>query len=230
MKKSDENKKKVPITGDEKEGTMRGAPENGLSPDEKVQDPAQDAGNSDVTGENTQPVESTESVFQDSPMKVSLRIQELEKVQAELQDQYVRKAADFDNYRKRMIREKQEAIDFANTLLLTDLVQILDDFDRAIDAGVSSEDTAAATAFADGVVMIRKQLGSLLETKYGMEYYPSKDQLFDPHVHEAIGTQPDPDITEPTVAEEYLKGYKLKGRVIRLAKVMVKMPLETAAE
>ena len=159
-----------------------------------------------------------------------LRLQELEKQNADLQDQYLRKAADFDNYRKRMIREKQEAIDYANTALLLDLVQILDDFDRAIDAGATSVEQNGSGAFADGISMIRKQLGALLETKYGLEYYPSRNTAFDPNVHEAIGTVPDPAIQEPTVSEEYLKGYKLKGRVIRAAKVMVKMPQDNAAE
>lgn len=157
------------------------------------------------------------------------RLEELEKKNAELQDQYLRKAADFDNYRKRMIREKQEAIDYANSALLLDLVQVLDDFDRAIDAG-SAGDQGEQGAFTDGVSMIRKQLGSLLESKYGLEYYPAKDTAFDPNIHEAIGTVPDPGVKEPTVAEEYLKGYKLRGRVIRPAKVMVKMPQDTAAE
>lgn len=159
----------------------------------------------------------------------SVRIGELEKQNADLQDQYLRKAADFDNYRKRMIREKQEAIDYANTTLLLDLVQILDDFDRAIDAG-SAGDQGELGAFADGISMIRKQMGSLLESKYGLVYYPAKDTVFDPNIHEAIGTVPDPEVQEPTVAEEYLKGYKLKERVIRPAKVMVKMPQNTAAE
>ena len=158
------------------------------------------------------------------------RLKELEKQNADLQDQYLRKAADFDNYRKRMIREKQEAIDYANTGLLLDLVQVLDDFDRAINAGGSTGEQDGGTAFSNGVSMIRKQLGSLLETKYGLEYFPSKDTGFDPNIHEAIGTVPDPSVKEPTVAEEYLKGYKLKGRVIRAAKVMVKMPQESAAE
>ncbi len=154
------------------------------------------------------------------------RLEELEKKNVELQDQYLRKAADFDNYRKRMIREKQEAIDYANSTLLLDLVQVLDDFDRAIDAGEQGE----KGAFADGISMIRKQLGSLLESKYGLEYYPAKDTLFDPNIHEAIGSVPDPEVKEPTVAEEYLKGYKLRDRVIRPAKVMVKMPQDKTAE
>lgn len=170
-----------------------------------------------------------ENVCAEAGDTVADRVAELEKQNAELQDQYLRKAADFDNYRKRMIREKQEAIDYANSALLLDLVQVLDDFDRAIDAGSAGEQGEPG-AFVDGVSMIRKQLGSMLESKYGLEYYPAKDTVFDPNIHEAIGSVPDTEVKEPTVAEEYLKGYKLKDRVIRPAKVMVKMPQDSAAE
>lgn len=157
---------------------------------------------------------------------LAARVDELEKSNAELKDQYLRKAADFDNYRKRMLKEKQEAIDFANASLLVDLVQILDDFDRAIDAGGQHEPGTPAAAFADGIAMIRSRLGSMLESKYSLAYYPAKGEHFDPNVHEAIGTVPVPGLAEPTVAEEFVKGYKLRDRVIRLAKVMVNMPAE----
>jgi molecular chaperone GrpE len=156
-----------------------------------------------------------------------VRIAELEKLNADLQDQYLRKAADFDNYRKRMIREKQDAIDFANTNLLVDLIKILDDFDRAIaSSGVQEEGTPAA-ALSTGVSMIRSQLGSMLETKYGLTHYPVKGESFDPNIHEAISSIPSPDVKEPTVFDEFVPGYKLKDRVIRVAKVSVWMPCET---
>ena len=142
----------------------------------------------------------------------------------ELQDQYLRKAADFDNYRKRMIREKQEAIAYANTNLLTDLLQVLDDFDRAIEAGGVPEKESQAAAFAQGVLMIRDGLSSLLESKYDLHYYESKDTPFDPAVHEAVSTAVSKEVKEPTVGAELQKGYKLKDRVLRPAKVMVYMP------
>jgi molecular chaperone GrpE len=158
------------------------------------------------------------------------RIAELEIKCAELQDQYLRKAADFDNYRKRMIKEKQDAIDYANSSLLVDLVQVLDDFDRALQSmsatAIANADGGHAAALTDGITMIRKQLGGMLESKYGLMYYPSKGTAFDPMIHEAIGSVPSPEVKEPTVADEFVKGYKLKDRVIRVAKVMVQMPVE----
>ena len=140
----------------------------------------------------------------------------------ELQDQYLRKAADFDNYRKRMIREKQEAIDYANTNLLSDLLQILDDFDRAIEAGKKAGEDAAA--FMQGVMMIRSGLLTLLESKYGLQYYEVQGLVFNPEIHEAVATNPSAEVTEPTVGAELQKGYKLKERILRPAKVMVLMP------
>ena len=141
----------------------------------------------------------------------------------ELQDQYLRKAADFDNYRKRMIREKQEAIDYANTNLISDLLLILDDFDRAIEAGKKAGEESAA-AFLQGVVMIRNGLSSLLESKYGLQYYEVQGKVFNPDIHEAVATNPSAEVTEPTVGAELQKGYKLKERILRPAKVMVLMP------
>ena len=87
-------------------------------------------------------------------------------------------------------------------------------------------DGTHAAAMADGVTMIRKQLGGMLESKYGLAYYPSKGATFDPTIHEAIGSVPSAEVKEPTVADEFTKGYKLKDRVIRVAKVMVQMPVE----
>lgn len=141
----------------------------------------------------------------------------------ELQDQYLRKAADFDNYRKRMIREKQEAIEYANTQLISDLLQILDDFDRAIDAGKKTE-SGNTSAFMQGMLMIQSGLLTLLESKYALHYYEAAGTVFDPELHEAVATNPSTEVTEPTVGAELQKGYKLKDRIIRPSKVMVLMP------
>lgn len=148
------------------------------------------------------------------------RIAELEKENADLKDQVLRRAADFDNYRKRTIQEKQDAYDYANTSLLKDLLDSLDNFDRTIEAAATATDPKS---IADGVSMISKNMISMLENKYNLVAYGNAGEVFDPDLHEAIGKVDEP-VSEPTLKAVYLKGYKLKERVIRHAKVMVSMP------
>ena len=166
----------------------------------------------------------------DDVLSPEKRIEELETICRDWQDQYLRKAADFENYRKRMIREKQEAIDYANSNLLLDLVQVLDDFDRAIEAGKTQGGETTNNAFVEGVVMIKNQMVSMLSSKYGLSYYPAKGEAFDPNLHEAVSMIQSPDVKEAVVGEELQKGYKLKERVIRHSKVMVLMPAEKQDE
>ena len=170
-------------------------------------------------------VEEQEVSTEEPIETIENKLAELEKANAELKDQYLRKCADFDNYRKRMIKEKQDAFDYANTNLLTDLVAILDDFDRALAAGVEPDGSAKAdlSPVVDGIRMINKQLRGLLEAKYNLSCYGIAGDLFDHDIHEAIA-KIEGAVAEPTLSEVYLKGYKLKERVIRPAKVMVTMP------
>lgn len=148
------------------------------------------------------------------------RIAELEAEAASWKDQFLRKSADFDNYRKRMIAEKADAVAYANASLLKDLLESLDNFDRTVDAAETATD---AKSIADGVRMISKSLVSMLENKYSLVGYGAVGDPFDPDVHEAIGMQ-EGDVGEEQLAAVYLKGYKLKDRVLRHAKVMVVKP------
>ncbi|MBB5217680.1 nucleotide exchange factor GrpE [Treponema rectale] len=148
------------------------------------------------------------------------KVEQLEKENADLKDQVLRRAADFENYRKRMIQEKQEAFDFANTNLLKDLLDSLDNFDRTVEAAATATDPKS---IADGVSMISKSMVSMLENKYNLVSYGAVGDAFDPNIHEAIGMQ-EGDVSEEQLAAVYLKGYKLKDRVIRHAKVMVVKP------
>ena len=150
------------------------------------------------------------------------RIAELEKENAELKDQLLRRAADFDNYRKRMLQEKQDAFDYGNANLLKDLLDSLDNFDRTLDAAKDAKD---AKSIADGIRMINKSLVSMLENKYNLVAFGKEGDDFDPDLHEAIGMQQG-DVKKEQLAAVYLKGYKLKEKVIRHAKVMVVKPAE----
>jgi molecular chaperone GrpE len=147
----------------------------------------------------------------------------------ETRDQLLRKTADFDNYRKRMNQEKQKAIDFANESLLLDIIPVLDDFERAIQSAETSEELKnlpAGKVMLDGITMIEKQLISKLENKWGLKRFNSTGEAFDPNLHEAMFMEKSPDIEEPVVQEVFVKGYMLKDRVIRTAKVKVLMPEE----
>ena len=148
---------------------------------------------------------------------------DLEAKLADLNDQYLRKAADFENFRKRMSREKLELTEFANQNLLMDLLPVIDDFERAIKSAETSQDFAS---FYEGITMIEKQLTSQLESKWGLKRFESEGEPFDPNRHEALQVEKAAGITDPIVKEDYLKGYLLKDRVLRFAKVKVLMPEE----
>ncbi|GHV67023.1 protein GrpE [Spirochaetia bacterium] len=176
------------------------------------------------TGNSTENPLSGEAEKADSPETLSdkEKIADLGAQAAEAKDAFLRKAAEFENFRKRMIREKQEAIDFANQALLLDLIQIMDDFERALKAAEGAE--GVSNTFFEGVSLIEKRLSSQLENKWGLKRFDSAGEPFDPNRHEAIMMEKSVEITEPMVQEDLLKGYTLKDRVIRAAKVKVLMP------
>lgn len=152
--------------------------------------------------------------------EVQKRAAELQAENSELKDQYLRKLADYENFRKRMFREKDDAVQFANSALLQDLLGVLDDFDRAVS---SSEVSRDFQVLHDGIVMVRNRMLSTLEGKYGLVRYDSAGTAFDPNIHEAVAMEKGP-VPDPVVIEEFQKGYKLYGRVLRAARVKVKMP------
>ncbi len=143
-----------------------------------------------------------------------------------LKDQYLRSLADYENFRKRMFREREDQQKYANFGLLSDLVPLLDDFDRAI---ASAEHSRDYQTLHDGIAITRRQIASVLESKYGLLRFESLGKPFDPHVHEAIASEPG-EVEEPEVSMEFLPGYRLHDRVVRSAKVRVRMPAPKAAE
>ena len=160
-------------------------------------------------------------------------IAELEARLAEANDNYLRKAADFENFRKRMNQEKQSAIDYANQNLLLDIIAVIDDFERAIKAAETQRESAGDDpaqisagfeSLCEGIGMIEKRLVSQLENKWGLKRFDSAGEPFDPNRHEAIMMEKSAEAGEPVVAEDFVKGYTLKDRVIRAAKVKVIMP------
>ncbi len=141
--------------------------------------------------------------------------QEEQREEQEVDDRLLRLAADFDNYKKRAARERQEYIAFANERLLKELLPILDDLERALDAAEQHEEGQ----LEDGVRLVYRSLASLLE-RQGVQQIPT-DGKFDPHVHEALLAQPSEDAETGAVIDVVQKGYKIGDRVVRPARVIV---------
>ena len=134
-----------------------------------------------------------------------------------LQDRLLRLQAEFENYKKRMAREKVEFLKFANESLLLEFLPVLDNLERAL---VSPRAEASFAALADGVEMIVRLFRSTLE-KFGVKPMEAVGQPFDPSLHQAVAQLKSSDGPENHVVDEIQKGYFLEGRVLRAAMVRV---------
>jgi molecular chaperone GrpE len=138
---------------------------------------------------------------------------------AEYWDRLLRVTADFENYKKRVARERQEASRYAFLPLLERLVPVLDHFEMALNAAQNAKDDAL-TAFHEGMSMIHQQLRTAL-TDSGLEEIHALGQPFDPNWHEAVSQQPTADVPEGQVTQELRKGYRYRDRLVRPARVVV---------
>jgi molecular chaperone GrpE len=143
---------------------------------------------------------------------------QLTKVEAE-RDEYLalaqRVQADFENYRKRAVRDQERLVAHAHERLVRELLPILDDLERALEAGEQHEEAK----LVDGVKLVEKALRSALAKEGLVEI--ETDGPFDPHVHEALLTKPSPDAEPGAVLEVVQRGYRVGDRVVRPARVIV---------
>ncbi len=148
---------------------------------------------------------------------------ELEQLKSEAEDardRMLRTAAEFENYKKRAEREKNEFIKYIAGDFVTDLIPILDNLERAIEIKENNSGVEDLTSFREGIRLIYKQLWDVLE-KRGVTQIEAVGQLFDPNVHEAVMQIPSEKYPENIVANEFQKGYMLHDRVIRASMVSV---------
>ncbi len=134
-------------------------------------------------------------------------------------DQLQRTRADFDNYRKRVERERPLLAAAGVREIVSDLLPVLDNLERALEALVAGGDEAAGSIVA-GVDMVRQQLGGLL-TGRGVEEIPAEGEMFDPNVHEAVQGLPSAHHPEGMVVAVVERGYRISDAVIRPARVVV---------
>jgi molecular chaperone GrpE len=166
------------------------------------------------TGKTDPPTEEMTTAAADDLMG---NIQEAEKKAAEHYDKYVRAVAELDNYKKRAVRDKADAIKYGNESLLRDILPLVDNVDRALEHAGTSDDFAA---FKNGLKMLHEQLLCCLK-KHGVEVIDTAGKDFDPNVHEAMLQVESDEHEASKVVSEFERGYLLNGRLLRPSKVCV---------
>jgi molecular chaperone GrpE len=178
-----------------------------------------------VSEKNAEPAAAQENAtHKDHKMKkVKIQEAELNELRAkakkldELQDTFVRRVADFENAKKRLVREKEEFAKFANEKIIAAFLPVIDNLDRALSHVGDSENNVS---FTSGIALIKKQVMDILQAQ-GLEKIESVGKPFDPHVHEAMGTVASEEYPEDTVVEEIQVGYVYKEKLLRPSWVRV---------
>ena len=133
---------------------------------------------------------------------------------AELLDRLLRRAAEFENFRKRTERERADFLEYAGMEVVREILPVLDDFERALKHETADEE------YRKGIELIYQRLGDTLK-KLGLEAIESAGKPFDPNFHQAVQRVETPDVEDHTVIEEFQRGYNFKGKLMRPAMVKV---------
>lgn len=139
-----------------------------------------------------------------------------------LKDQLLRIRADFENSRKRLTREKEESLKYANQSILSDFLPLLDHLELGLQAAASAKDVASVVS---GLKLIQNQFERFL-TDHGVTPIDAIGKIFDPHLHEALGQEPAPGKPEGTVLHQRRRGFKLGDRLLRPASVVTVAPAQ----
>ena len=162
---------------------------------------------------------------------LTAKVTELEQNVAQLKDQLLRKAAEFENYKRRMENDYASIIKYSNEELILKILPVLDDFDRSFKARKDEKKPADAEKFREGVELIYAKFVKVLE-KLGVKHLEVVGKPFDPQYHDALLQIPKKGVPPHTVVEEVDKGYSLNEKVIRHARVIVSTdePVATGAQ
>ncbi len=158
--------------------------------------------------------DTAEEVKEETTPEVS-KEEELQKALDEKNDQFLRLCAEYDNFRKRSLKEKQDIYSSSRADVFKDLLPVLDNFDRA-----ASNKDAGIEAYSKGIELIFQQFADILQ-KNGVESFGEVGDAFDPNIHNAVMIVTDENLGENTIAEVFSKGYRIGDRVIREAVVKV---------
>ena len=139
---------------------------------------------------------------------------------ADLKERYLRLAAEYDNFRKRNLRERQDLLNYANESIVKDLLPVVDNLERAVIHGRKEEQRADSENLLQGVELTHRSLIQILG-RFGVVEIEAAGKPFDPQVHEAVRRVVTSDHAPGTVVEVHQKGYRLKDRLLRPAMVAV---------
>ncbi len=181
-------------------------------------DEAEAAAEDAAEGSEEEPADEKETEDAAAQEEIEALKSQVEKLTSDLQekkDRLLRLQADFDNFRRRSAKEREEISSVVTQNFCKDMLPLLDNFERAMAA-----ETKDAAAFQKGVEMIFTQFQEVLK-KNGLEHIEVEGKKFDPNFHQAVMRVEDPDKEDDTVAQELQKGYMVKGRVIRPSMVQV---------
>jgi molecular chaperone GrpE len=180
--------------------------------DEQTQPEFEEAveGGAAAAAEQTEPEEAPEPA----------RVQELEKELEQTRDKHLRLAAEFENFKRRTLRERHDLLNFANENLIKELLVTVDNLERALGHAQQSEEGAEAKALLEGVDLTYRLLLQTLE-RFGVTPVKAEGEVFDPQVHEAVRQVPTAEHEPGRVVDVMQKGYLLKERLLRPALVAV---------
>jgi molecular chaperone GrpE len=158
----------------------------------------------------------------DTPKNMALQEDpdQIMKERDDYRDRFLRSIAEFDNYRKRIERERRELAEFVSFEILSDLLPLVDDLERALAAAPGESSTQTVASYRTGVELIYKQLAELLR-KRNVTAIEAKGADFDPHVHQAVTSEVSTTHRDNEVIEELRRGYRLGERLLRPAMVKV---------
>lgn len=155
----------------------------------------------------------------------SLQLKELENQIGELKKTMARRQMDFDNYRKRIERERGDTFQNQISNLATQMLPVLDNLNRALDAAshFKGEQSNDFQQFFDGIALVNQQLNEVF-SEMGIQPVVTVGEMFNPHFHEAVATENTNEFPPNTITEEFLRGYRLGDKLIRAAMVRVAAP------
>lgn len=182
---------------------------------EEIDNAEADAAGAEQAADSSEAGESQAEGGAEQQEDLSGKLDELQQQLDEKDKRYVRLQADFENFRRRSGKEREELSAVITQEILKDMLPILDNFERAMAA-----ETKDAEAFQKGVEMIFTQFQEVLK-KDGLEKIETEGQKFDPNFHQAVMRVQNPELEDDTIAQELQKGYIVKGKVIRPSMVQV---------